>query len=50
MPKLIFDFETQEELDDWYGMFLDGGGEQEIMAGYDENEMDYPAIEISEEK
>jgi len=25
---LVFDFPTQELLDDFYGWFLDGGGEQ----------------------
>lgn len=49
-PKLIFEFETQEELDMWYGLYFDGGGESSIMEGFSEDGKPYPEIKVTEVK
>lgn len=49
MPKIIFEFNTQEELDEWYGLYSDGGGEDEIFKGFSENGIEYPEIKVTKE-
>lgn len=48
MPKLVLDFATQEELNDWQAFYFDGGGEQEMMECFAQNDQGYPDITFSE--
>lgn len=50
MSKLIFEFKNQDELDRWYGSYLDGGGESEMYENFSQNGEEYPQITIIEEK
>lgn len=50
MPKVIFEFKTKEEMDIWMGFYYDGGGEQEMYAGYEQENWDYPEIKITEDE
>lgn len=50
MPKVVFEFKTQDELDAWLGAYYDGGGESEMYESFSQNGEDYPEIKITEEK
>jgi len=49
MPKLVFEFKTQEDLDNWYGFYSDGGGEDGIYEGFAQEGWDYPEIKVTQE-
>ena len=49
MPKVILEFKTRLDRDRWMGFYTDGGGEQEIMEGFNQENWDYPDIKTTEE-
>lgn len=49
MPKVIFEFPTEEDRDFWMGQYYDGNGEQEMMEAYYQFDKEYPDIKITEE-
>lgn len=50
MPKLILEFETQEELDYWLGVYGDGGAESEMIEAFMEEGLEYPEIKVTKEQ
>lgn len=49
MPKIIFEFDTVEERDNFLAAYYDGGGEQEMYESYTCNGDEWPNITITEE-
>lgn len=50
MPKIVFEFKDKEDFHRWRGFFFDGGGEQEVMAGFEQENWEYPEINVMEEE
>ena len=50
MPKLVFEFESDDDMHTWFGYYSNGGGENSIYNGWKKNEeTDYPEIKITKE-
>jgi len=49
MPKIVFEFESDDDMHTWFGYYSDGG-ESSIYDDWAENEeTDYPEIKITNE-
>jgi hypothetical protein len=51
MAKLIFEFESEDDMHTWMGYFSDGGAEETLYSAWEENEeTDYPKIKVTREE